>query len=411
MARQKHQKIKIMIINDTLRSARGRDKAISTQVFCGMLDDMGIPCDRRTLSDDIGLLTEYINANSDYDYRIVCENNGKQNIYYSEDKPTGGCLTLNYDERKLLLTALNSLKMTDNHPDSEIEMLKYRLVECSDEKEREKLREYSEDSDFLLDTIAAKILIDWINSLTFIKGSMSGKLIEKIIRLADSEDRDSLLQEQNNPLYRRKCGDDYTFYNIDEIFRAIDKHTKLRFRYFRLDENREKIFRREGKEYIVEPLTLIPNDGHYYLICYDDSTQNNTRTFRIDRMSDISRCEEAISEKASDFRKKIPSLTGQTFRMFSGELMNVTLEFDDHIIDNVYDKFGNDIVIERVSDNLCRISADIQLSPPFFGWLFQFGRSMRIVSPKKAVERYKKLCTEMILLHCDEAWQTDQGQK
>ncbi len=402
MARQKHQKIKIMIINDTLRNARGREKAISTQAFCGMLNNIDIPCDRRTLSDDISILIDYINENNEYDYRIICENNGKQNIYYSADKPSGGSLTLNYEERKLLLTALNSLKMTGNDNVSEIEALKNRLVECSDEKEREKLLDYSQDSDFLLDTIAAKILIDWINSLTFIKGSMSGNLIEKIIRLADSEDRNSLLNEQNNPLYSRKGGDEYTFYNIDEIFRAIDMQTKLTFRYFRLDENREKIYRHDGKMYKVEPLTLTPNDGHYYLICYDDTTINKIRTFRIDRMSDISRCDEANSIRATEFKKKIPSLTGQTFRMFSGELMSVTLEFDDKIIDNIYDKFGNDISITRINNNLCRITADIQLSPPFFGWLFQFGSSMRVVSPKEAVDRYKKICTETILFHCEE---------
>ena len=407
MARQMHQKIKIMMINDILRTARGREKAINTQDFCSRLESLGIPCDRRTLSTDISLLMEFINENNQYDYCIICDNNGKQNYFYTLDKPTGGCIAFNFNERKMLLTALNSLKMTDNSPVSEINALKQRLVNCTDEKERSKLQEYSEDADFLLDTIAAKILIDWINSLTFIKGSMSGNLIEKIIKLADNDDRKSLLMEQNNPLYKRKTGDDYTFYNIDEIFRAIDNRKRLSFRYFRLNENREKIYRHDGEKYLVEPLTLIPNDGHYYLICYDSSTQNSTRTFRIDRMSDIRRTDDPVSFHAEELKKRIPSITGQTFRMFSGDLMTVTLEFDEKLIDNIFDKFGNDALIERISDKLCRITADIQLSPPFFGWLFQFGCDMRIVSPKEAVDRYKKHCTNVILFHCEETREND----
>ena len=68
MARQMHQKIKIMMINDILRTARGREKAINTQDFCSRLESLGIPCDRRTLSTDISLLMEFINENNQYDY-------------------------------------------------------------------------------------------------------------------------------------------------------------------------------------------------------------------------------------------------------------------------------------------------------------------------------------------------------
>ena len=53
MPREKNQKIKIVRICDLLRNARGIDNALTTAGLISMLADEDIPCDRRTLADDI----------------------------------------------------------------------------------------------------------------------------------------------------------------------------------------------------------------------------------------------------------------------------------------------------------------------------------------------------------------------
>ncbi len=396
MSRQKNQKRKILEINDIIRHAKGERGALSTKKICEELERRGVSCDRRTLADDFEILADFINSNDDYEYYLVSEVFGRTNKYYSEAKENNAKVHFSMDELKKLIIAVNSLRLTDNMEKSEIDLLKNKLISAASPRDRKRLLEYAEDNYYILDTIAAKILIDSVNSLSFMHGNMSNRIIKTIINLADSEDRNVLETEQNNPIYNNDSGDGITLYEIDRIFRAIDNRTKLSFKYFDLDENRNRLYRHDGKQYIVEPLTLIPNDNHYYLICYDGTTLNGTRTYRIDKMSDIEETNEEISGTAFEFRDYIPQITNQVFRMYSGPVRRVTLEFKNNIIGNVFDKFGSKIKMERVDEEHCRITEDIQISPPFLGWLFQFSKEMRIVSPDDLINEYKRLCDDVI---------------
>ena len=45
----------------------------------------------------------------------------------------------------------------------------------------------------------------------------------------------------------------------------------------------------------------------------------------------------------------------------------------------------------RVDEDTCSARVTVQISPTFWGWLFQFASEMRIVEPEYLIERYKKL--------------------
>lgn len=396
MSRQKNQKRKILEINDIIRHAEGERNALSTREICDELEKRGVSCDRRTLADDFEILAEFINSNDDYDYCLASEVFGRANKYYSETKENNTKVHFDVEELKKLIIAVNSLKFTDDVEKADIDSLKNKLISSSPLRYRKRLTEYADDNYYILDTIAAKILIDSIHSLSFMNGNMSNRIIKTLINLADSEDRSVLETEQNNPIYNNDRSDGITLYEIDKIFRSIDNRTKLSFKYFDLDENRNRIYRHDGKDYIVEPLTLLPNDNHYYLICYDKDSMNGTRTYRIDKMSNLKETDEEISGSAFEFRDYIPRITNQVFRMYSGPVRKVTLEFENSIIGNVFDKFGTDVKIERVDEKYCRITEEIQISPPFFGWLFQFSKKMHIISPDDLIHEYKKLCDDVI---------------
>lgn len=55
--------------------------------------------------------------------------------------------------------------------------------------------------------------------------------------------------------------------------------------------------------------------------------------------------------------------------------------FEDKLIGVVQDK--------------CIASVELQVSPTFWGWLFQFGRRMRILSPEKLMEEYHSKIEEL----------------
>ncbi len=87
--------------------------------------------------------------------------------------------------------------------------------------------------------------------------------------------------------------------------------------------------------------------------------------------------------------------TTQTFSMFGGEAERLTLEFSNHLIGVVIDRFGKDIPIRKADKEHFRVSVEIVISEQFFGWLFGLGTGARIVSPQSAAERMKKLLEDV----------------
>ena len=75
--------------------------------------------------------------------------------------------------------------------------------------------------------------------------------------------------------------------------------------------------------------------------------------------------------------------------MYGGEAVEVVLEFDESLIGVVYDKFGEGIKMNRISESKCEAEVKVQLSPVFWGWIFQFAGQMNIVAPCGVIEAYK----------------------
>ena len=76
--------------------------------------------------------------------------------------------------------------------------------------------------------------------------------------------------------------------------------------------------------------------------------------------------------------------------MFGGETERLTLEFSNHLIGVVIDKFGKNIPIQKTDEDHFQVSVDVVVSEQFFGWLFGLGTGARIVSPQSAAEGMRK---------------------
>ena len=226
-----------------------------------------------------------------------------------------------------------------------------------------------------------KILIDAVQAATFIT--------DKKIAALGGAHRAEILQENIVCFNTRKHSNECIYYNVDCLENAIQNNKKVIFLYYDLDEHGEKVYRRDGHHYVVEPIALVFNDDNYYLTCYS-SKHDGTANYRVDRMTSVEAIDEEISEKAIELRGEVGCYTEQVFKMYGGELENVTLELDDKLIGVIYDKFGEDTKIVRTGETMVAASVKVQVSPTFFGWLFQFAGEMKILSPDKVIEEYKK---------------------
>lgn len=233
-----------------------------------------------------------------------------------------------------------------------------------------------------------KILIDAAQAATFITDKKTPELVEKIAALGGAH-RAEILQENIVCFNTRKHSNECIYYNVDCLENAIQNNKKVIFLYYDLDEHGEKVYRRDGHHYVVEPIALVFNDDNYYLTCYSEK-HGNTANYRVDRMTAVESIDEEISTKAIELRSEVGCYTEQVFRMYGGELENVTLELDDKLIGVIYDKFGEDTKIVRTGETTVAASVKVQISPTFFGWLFQFAGQMKVLSPDKVISDYRK---------------------
>lgn len=250
---------------------------------------------------------------------------------------------------------------------------------------------YVEDRSFSIPEI--KILIDAVQAASFITDKKTAELIEKLADLGGSHRADILKSNIVN-FNTRKHRNESIYYSVGFLEDAIEQNKKVIFRYFDLDENGEKVYRRDGHHYVVEPIALVFNEDNYYLVSYS-SRHDSTANYRVDRMDAVEIIDDDICEKALAYREDIAGYTEQTFKMYSGQVEDVMLQFDNALIGSVYDKFGEEIKMLRVNDEKCATSVKVRISPTFWGWLFQFGKKMEILSPATVADEYKKIIAEM----------------
>ena len=166
-----------------------------------------------------------------------------------------------------------------------------------------------------------------------------------------------------------------------------DPH-KISFKYLKYNINdvSKQAERRGGSKYIVSPFKLLINDSNYYLLAFDDKSQE-IRCYRVDRMKEVTELVEQPREGENAFLKMdMDSFTRRTFGMFSGESKGVTLRFINPLLDTVVDRFGTKgVTYRKADDNHFDIVTEVDISDQFFGWLLGFGNKVRIMGPDSVI--------------------------
>lgn len=318
MARDNYRKVKLIKLLELLRQHTDEQHPMTTNQVCAAMDEMGIPCDRRIVTQDVIALNEL-------GYEIMATMLGHEKAYYVEDRS-------------------------------------FSVPEL-------------------------KILIDAVHASSFITEKKSQELIEKIAALAGSH-RAEVLKRNMVCFNNRKHSNEKILYAVDTLEEAILNQKKVIFLYFDLDEKGERVYRRGGHHYVVEPIALVFNEDNYYMMCYS-SRHDSTSNYRVDRMDGVKIIDEPCCEKAVALRDEVASYTEQAFKMFGGQLEDVVLEFDRKLIGVVYDKFGESVKMIPSGEDKCIATLKVRISPTFWGWLFQFAGQMKMLSPTRLVEEYK----------------------
>lgn len=179
----------------------------------------------------------------------------------------------------------------------------------------------------------------------------------------------------------------HILYSIDKIERAIAEEKKVSFLYFSLDYKKNKVYRKDGNRYVVNPLATVRDRDNYYLICYDDK-HPSTANYRIDRMEKVEIEENGRTFKPEYENFNVENYRRQVFSMYGGETERVELSFPEDLIDEIYDKFGEQTEIYKVSENTYRTIVPVQISPTFFSWVAGSCGKLKILSPNSVLKKF-----------------------
>ncbi|MCR5580564.1 MAG: WYL domain-containing protein [Pseudobutyrivibrio sp.] len=239
-----------------------------------------------------------------------------------------------------------------------------------------------------------KLLVDAVGASKFISQKKTKELVEKITTLASVDDANQLTRQVVVP-EKASTGNERIFYTIDVIYQCLDSDAQMSFKYQDWTLTKEMKPRHGGRVYKVSPAFLLRNDENYYLVAYDEDSQQ-IRHYRVDKITNACQLDEPRG--GGKLRKSLnpQEYVKQHISMFAGEERVITIRFAKRLIGVVLDKFGTDIdVREDGSDNVkARIS--VAISPQLYGWLTGVGAT--ICFPKEEEDKFKSYLRDIIEL-------------
>lgn len=233
-----------------------------------------------------------------------------------------------------------------------------------------------------------KLLVDSVQSAKFITEGKSNELIKKIEGLA-SQYEASQLHRQVFVNGRVKTMNESIYYNVDRIHTAIAENSRIRFRYFQWNVDKEMELRHNGAVYEVSPWALSWDDENYYLIAYD-SIQGIIKHFRVDKMLNIESSGEQREGKQMFKSFNMAAYARKTFGMYGGVEEWVRIKCDNSLAGVMIDRFGKDISMTRLNEKQFVATVDVAVSRQFMAWVIGLGDGAEIIGPESVVDEMRE---------------------
>ena len=256
-------------------------------------------------------------------------------------------------ERKSVYDDLNTL---NNLPDTKYEIVQQRGRGGG---------YYMTDAPFELAEL--KLLVDAVYASKFITARKSKILIDKLGQFTSTY-RQEELDRKVLVSGRIKSTDEKILYTVDALHAAITAGEQVTFKYCDWNLQKRMAPRHDGQLYRVSPWVLVWENGNYYLIAY--------------------------TEEYANF--DVNTYMQQMFGMFNGPLKRVTLQCENRFAGAMIDRFGTAPILTPCADGEhFTMTAEIQVSPQFFGWVAGFGTGVVVSGPPEVRAEMKKTLDQL----------------
>lgn len=228
-----------------------------------------------------------------------------------------------------------------------------------------------------------RLLMDMVRASRVLSRERSEAMIEKLATLTSRHEA-NWLRRQGGVTGPNKAENERAFHNASQILLALEAGSKLSFVYCSFAAKKTLLPRRGGEKYIVNPCLLIYAEDHYYLIG-DHPSHEGLAHYRLDKMAEVRALEEPAAPADLSFDATAYAKT--VFSMAPAQQRWVHLRFEPSLLGAMLDRFGADVSVERMDEENYALFAPVRVSPPFFGWVFQFGGRVSILAPDDVREQ------------------------
>ncbi|WP_158556831.1 helix-turn-helix transcriptional regulator [Coprococcus sp. AF21-14LB] len=230
-------------------------------------------------------------------------------------------------------------------------------------------------------------MMDAVQQARCVSVAEANKIREKLLELTSKRGR-SRFSHMMMPISCNVEVDTKLGEYIEIMLEAMFMHKKIQFQYTEINDNMEKVLRREGKVYILNLYTIYWSDNNYYLIGSHDNHDGLT-SYRLDRVENLT-----ISEEYSiDAKEKIgqnPELYIQEYieksvNHFSGESIRIEVEYEPNQVTNaiLYDFAGSSVKVRKQANGSCRAVFSKMNSVTLTGWFMQYANMFKVIEPEK----------------------------
>src|SRR5690606_15707915 len=169
------------------------------------------------------------------------------------------------------------------------------------------------------------------------------------------------------------------------LHEAIHHSNVIQFQYGKYNTDKEFVLNRNGDFYRMKPYALVWSNDFYYLIA-EPVDKVGKKHFRIDRMRNLFVQEVRFAKEPFNVNQYLQKL----FHMYAGEDISMEVEFDNHLINVVIDKFGTKADIRPQSNGRFKLFTNAVYSDGLVRWLLTWGSDAEVLSPPKLVTRMKE---------------------
>jgi len=243
-----------------------------------------------------------------------------------------------------------------------------------------------------------RLLAECVYSAKFVTEGQAKRLVDVVCDFV-SEHQAERIKHNTFLLDRVKTNNRSVLNNIaiinDAMSRRLNgkshKPEKISFKYLKysIGDMSQQVERRKGEKYIVSPYQLLISDGNYYLLAYVNEKQK-MRTYRVDRMKNVTLTGVEREGEEEFAQLNVRTYAQRVFGMYGGTQKRVTIQFINPLLDTAVERFGTkDVQYSKVDDRHFKVTANVEISDQFYGWLLGFGKRVKLTWPDDEVEKFR----------------------